>query len=59
MRAVIAHHLSTIHNVGLILVVEVGRIAEHGTHTSLLVQGGLYANLYRRQFREPLPATPS
>ena len=59
MRAVIAHRLSTIHNAGLILVVEVGRIAERGTHTSLLVQDGLYTDLYRRQFREPVPATPS
>src|SRR5918994_808688 len=50
---VIAHRLSTIRNAGLILVVESGRIAEHGTHASLLALGGLYADLYRRQFREP------
>jgi ATP-binding cassette subfamily B protein len=42
----------------LILVVEAGRIAERGTHASLLARGGLYADLYRRQFREPAPATP-
>jgi ATP-binding cassette, subfamily B, multidrug efflux pump len=50
---VIAHRLSTIRNADLILVVEGGRIAERGTHASLLVSGGLYADLYRRQFREP------
>jgi ATP-binding cassette subfamily B protein/subfamily B ATP-binding cassette protein MsbA len=55
---VIAHRLSTIRNAGLILVVEAGHIAERGTHTSLLARGGLYADLYRRQFREPAPATP-
>ncbi|MDP8926098.1 MAG: ABC transporter ATP-binding protein/permease [Actinomycetota bacterium] len=55
---VIAHRLSTIRNADLILVVENGRIAERGTHTSLLEKHGLYADLYRRQFREPVPTTP-
>ena len=55
---VIAHRLSTIRNADLILVVEAGRIAERGNHVSLLARGGLYADLYRRQFREPAPATP-
>jgi ATP-binding cassette, subfamily B, multidrug efflux pump len=50
---VIAHRLSTIRNADLILVVESGRIVESGTHASLLGAGGLYADLYRRQFREP------
>src|SRR5215213_4098962 len=50
---VIAHRLSTIRNADQILVVESGRIAERGTHASLLASGGLYADLYRRQFREP------
>ena len=55
---VIAHRLSTIRNADLILVIEAGHITEHGTHPSLLAQNGLYADLYRRQFREPAPATP-
>ena len=50
---VIAHRLSTIRNADVILVVEGGRIAERGNHSSLLATGGLYADLYRRQFREP------
>jgi len=53
---VIAHRLSTIRNADLILVVESGRIVEHGTHASLLASGGLYADLYRRQFRESAAA---
>ncbi len=50
---VIAHRLSTIRNADQILVIESGEIAERGTHASLLAAGGLYADLYRRQFREP------
>ena len=51
---VIAHRLSTIRNADLILVVQDGRIEERGTHTSLMEKKGLYADLYRRQFREPV-----
>ena len=51
---VIAHRLSTVRNADQILVVENGRIAERGTHDTLLAAGGLYADLYRRQFRRPV-----
>ena len=51
---VIAHRLSTVKNADQILVIEDGRIAERGTHASLLEKNGLYADLYRRQFREPV-----
>jgi ATP-binding cassette subfamily B multidrug efflux pump len=54
---VIAHRLSTIRNADQILVISEGRIAERGTHASLLAAGGRYADLYRRQFREPIPST--
>ena len=56
---VIAHRLSTIRNAGLILVVEDGRIVERGSHDTLLVQDGLYATLYRRQFRDTPAAVPA
>ena len=49
---VIAHRLSTVRDADLILVIENGRVAERGTHASLLAAGGRYADLYRRQFRE-------
>ena len=51
-NVVIAHRLSTIRNADLILVIEDGTIAERGTHTELLEREGIYAALYRRQFRD-------
>jgi ATP-binding cassette subfamily B protein len=47
---VIAHRLSTIREADQILVVDVGRITERGTHEELLAAGGLYADLYHTQF---------
>ncbi|HEX6495900.1 MAG TPA: ABC transporter ATP-binding protein [Acidobacteriaceae bacterium] len=46
---VIAHRLSTIRRADQILVVEGGRIVEHGTHESLFALGGRYYDLYTRQ----------
>jgi ATP-binding cassette, subfamily B, bacterial len=47
---VIAHRLSTILEADQILVVQDGKIVDRGTHGELLERGGLYADLYRRQF---------
>jgi ATP-binding cassette subfamily B multidrug efflux pump len=48
---VIAHRLSTIRDADQVLVLDRGRIVERGTHNELLAQEGMYAELYRRQFR--------
>ncbi len=48
----IAHRLSTIRDADQILVVDHGKIAERGTHQSLLRKKGLYRKLYEMQFHE-------
>jgi ATP-binding cassette subfamily B multidrug efflux pump len=50
---IIAHRLSTVRNADLVLVLNEGRIMERGVHAELLAEGGLYADLYRRQFYSP------
>jgi ABC-type multidrug transport system fused ATPase/permease subunit len=47
---VIAHRLSTVLHADLICVVDGGRIVARGRHQELLAQGGLYHDLYERQF---------
>jgi ATP-binding cassette subfamily B multidrug efflux pump len=51
---VVAHRLSTVRNADLVVVIDESWLVERGTHTELLDKGGLYADLYRRQFWVPL-----
>jgi len=49
---VIAHRLATVRGADKILVLDQGRVVEEGSHDHLLAQGGLYAGLYRLQFKD-------
>jgi len=45
----IAHRLSTIAAMDRLIVLDEGKIIEHGSHQQLLKAGGLYASLWARQ----------
>lgn len=51
---VIAHRLSTIRHADMILVMEHGRIVEHGTHAELLALHSAYFRLYNAQFTQAI-----
>jgi ATP-binding cassette subfamily B protein len=47
---IVAHRLSTIVNSDLIIMLEMGKIIEQGTHDELIAQRGKYFDLYKNQF---------
>jgi subfamily B ATP-binding cassette protein MsbA len=49
---VIAHRLSTVEHADRIVVLSHGKVVESGTHRELLALNGVYARLYRNQFRD-------
>ncbi|HXF39164.1 MAG TPA: ABC transporter ATP-binding protein [Blastocatellia bacterium] len=55
---IVSHRVSTVKDADLIVVLEDGRIAERGTHESLIARGGIYSELYEKQLlEEELAAT--
>ena len=48
---IVAHRLSTIKNADEIAVISQGKIKEMGNHETLMKQNGIYADLYKLQFK--------
>jgi ATP-binding cassette subfamily B protein len=48
----ISHRVSTVQNASQIFVIEHGEVAEQGTHSELIRNGGYYADLYQKQLLE-------
>jgi ATP-binding cassette subfamily B protein len=48
---IVAHRLSTVRDADTILVLERGRLVEHGTHEVLMARNGLYSYLTGQQLR--------
>ena len=48
---VIAHRLWTVQNADRIIILDRGRVIGDGTHSSLMTEGGHYADLYNTYFR--------
>ncbi len=49
---IVSHRVSTVKDADFIAVLEDGRIAERGSHDTLIARGGLYAELYEKQLLE-------
>ncbi|WBW97915.1 ABC transporter ATP-binding protein [Oceanirhabdus sp. W0125-5] len=49
---IIAHRISAVKNADMIVIMEDGKIAEYGNHTSLIAKGGKYYDIYREQFKD-------
>jgi len=49
---IVSHRISTVRSANQILVLADGRIVERGTHDQLVLAGGTYAELHRKQLLE-------
>jgi ATP-binding cassette subfamily B protein len=49
---IVSHRVSTVRGADQIVVLDHGRVAESGSHETLVRRGGLYADLYRKQLLE-------
>ena len=46
ITVIISHRFSTVAGADLILVMDKGRLVQHGTHAELITAGGIYAELH-------------
>lgn len=46
---IVSHRISAVQDADQIIVLDEGRVIEHGTHDELVEHGGFYASLYHKQ----------
>jgi ATP-binding cassette subfamily B protein len=51
---IISHRISSVRHADHILVLDQGRLAEQGTHDSLIASGGIYKDMFEKQTLEPI-----
>ncbi|HVL82194.1 MAG TPA: ABC transporter ATP-binding protein [Actinomycetota bacterium] len=51
VTVLVSHRFSTVRMADLIVVIDGGRVVEHGSHHELMARGGLYAELFELQAR--------
>ena len=49
---IVAHRLSTVVHANRIVVIENGCVVEIGPHSELIANGGVYASLYKQEFKK-------
>jgi ABC-type sugar transport system ATPase subunit len=49
---IIAHRLSTVRNADIIVVLKDGSMVQQGSHEKLLLEDGVYRELYAMQLKE-------
>jgi ATP-binding cassette subfamily B protein len=52
-KVIIAHRISAVRHANEIVILKDGKVAERGTHESLMQQKGLYYDTYVAQYEEP------
>ena len=51
VTVLVSHRFTTVRMADLIVVLDAGRVVEHGSHAQLMADGGGYGELYRLQAR--------
>jgi ATP-binding cassette subfamily B protein len=49
---IVSHRISAVRNANKIIVIDAGEVVESGSHNSLMMENGIYAEMYAKQLAE-------